>query len=404
MSVQSQIDSVAIPAGEADYLAKLLRRRWLMLAIARGLGFVGKMRSKPIPAGERKFVLHHAQIKEALSRDADFLIAASYEHEMALTNGPFVLGMDRGPQLSAESHALYKALGAVDLKAVTARAGAEAEALLAKLGADFDAVQDYIWPICGSTAQHLFGLSHIDPALFRHVARAIFYHVFYDAKKSKAVAARAEVAGSMMKGWIDAEVAKRRKAGPKFYGDDYLGQLLRNDNADDHMIQRTVGGMLIGSIDTISGVAARIIAQLPGHPKLRQRMTEVLHNPAKLNGYCLEAHRLWAQTPLVTRRAAHDTKLGDLDIKKGDALLLMTQAGMFDSAAFHHPTELRPDRPLTSYLHYGGGVHACSGAALSNAQVPMLVGKLLERGFRATGKLKWAGPFPNSLPVTVDRN
>jgi cytochrome P450 len=85
-------------------------------------------------------------------------------------------------------------------------------------------------------------------------------------------------------------------------------------------------------------------------------------------------------------------------------VMLMTHAGMFDAEIFQRPTELRADRPATSYLHYGAGIHACAGAALSNLQVPMLVRKLLERDFRATGKLNWSGPFPNSLPVTVEAN
>ncbi len=405
MSNATQIESVLTPEGSGGLLAIFLRSRWLMLALARMLTFIGKLRMKPFPFGTKIIaVVHHDQVVNALRRDADFLISPSYNEAMACTNGPFVLAMDRCPQLSAESHALYMALGQIDMKALSARAAKEGERLLECGGNGFDAVQDFIWPVCGYTAQFLFGLSHIDPSLFRHVARAIFFHVFYNAGNKSDVRDRAITAGKILGDWLDHEIARRRKAGPTQYGEDYMGQLLKMPGLDDNQIRRTMGGLLVGSVDTISGITSRILAQIDRDPKLRKRMMDVIDKKDIFNGYCLEAQRLWPQTPLISRTAANDTKLADYDVKAGKKLLLLTHAAMFDPKAFQSPTDFRPDRPMTSYLHYGGGVHACSGAAMSNLQVPMMVRKLLQRNYRTIGKMKWAGPFPNHLPIAFDRN
>ncbi len=397
------IDSVRTPEGGGDFMAFMLRNRPVILGIARALAFVGKVWPKPIPAGKRIIITRHADALEALLRDTDFLASASYEQEIGRTNGPFVLSMDRGPKLSHESRSLYGALAKFDIKALSEQSAREADRILDASDGSLDAVQDYLWPVCGMTTQLMFGLSHVDPSLFRHVSRAIFYHIFLELRKKPDVQLRAVTAGKMLKAWLADEIARRRAAGQAHYHDDFMGLLMRDPALDDDAIRRTLGGVLVGSIDTINGVAARILALMDHHKKLRQRALENIDRPKILNGYCQEAHRLWAQTPLMSRRAARATKLNTIEINEGDTLMIFTHAAMFDAKAFNTPTALRPDRPAGTYLHFGSGVHACAGRALSDLQIPMLVGKLLARNYRVTGRMKWAGPFPNSLPISFDR-
>jgi cytochrome P450 len=402
--IQRQIDLISTPDGGGDWMASLLRNRPLLLGIARLLAFVGKIWPKPIVFRSKIIVTKHAQIIEALGRDTDFLASQSYQEAIARTNGPFVLAMDRGPQLSHESKALYSALAKFDIHALAERASTEADRLLKESDGKLDAVQDYIWPVCGFTAQSMFGLPHIDPVLFRQASRSIFYHIFLEAKKSPAVEKRAVEAGKLLKIWLADEIGRRRAAGQAHYGTDYMGLLMEDKSLDDDAVRRTIGGILVGSIDTIGGAAARVLALLGLHKKLRQRTIENLQRPAILNSYCREALRLWAPAMLMARRAAYATKLAKTEVNEGDTLLLFTQAAMFDADAFNDPTALRPDRPTSAYLHFGSGVHACAGRSLSDVQIPMLVGKLLARDFRLAGRLSWAGPFPNRLPITLDRN
>lgn len=382
-------------------MAFLLKRRWLMVGLARALAVLGRLRPKPIKVGSLVLVTRHAHVVDALRRDTDFLAGDSYRDEIERTNGPFVLGMDRGPQLSRESLALYSALGRYDLKQLAVDAKKEAQKLLETLGSDFDAVQDFVWPVCGWTTQRMFGLGGVDPLLFRHVSRSIFYHVFLDVAKSSAVRERAIAAGELLKSWLSEEIARRRASGSSQFGSDFMGLLMADATLDDDAIRRTLGGVLVGSIDTINGVAARVLTIVDRSPKLRQRMIGALQRPVQFNGYCLEAHRHWAQTPMIVRRALRPTQLGGTSINAGDRLFLFTHAAMFDAGAFNNPLHFRPDRPATSYLHYGGGVHACAGRALADMQVPMLVQAFLERDFRISGRMKWAGPFPDRLRVEL---
>jgi hypothetical protein len=142
--IQRQIDLISTPDGGGDWMASLLRNRPLLLGIARLLAFVGKIWPKPIVFRSKIIVTKHAQIIEALGRDTDFLASQSYQEAIARTNGPFVLAMDRGPQLSHESKALYSALAKFDIHALAERASTEADRLLKESDGKLDAVQDYI--------------------------------------------------------------------------------------------------------------------------------------------------------------------------------------------------------------------------------------------------------------------
>ncbi len=60
-----------------------------------------------------------------------------------------------------------------------------------------------------------------------------------------------------MGGWLADEITRRRDAGET--GDDMMGQLLSQDIVDDDGARRTLGGMLVGSIDTTATCVAKIV-------------------------------------------------------------------------------------------------------------------------------------------------
>jgi cytochrome P450 len=116
-----------------------------------------------------------------------------------------------------------------------------------------------------------------------------------------------------------------------------------------------------------------------------------------MRGWCWEALRRWPHNPLVLRQALRDAQLGGVAVPAGAQVFAWTQAAMQDPDAFPFPGEMRPDRPPRAYLHFGGGLHPCAGRSVNDWQIPMLVGKLLERGLGHTEAIAWAGPFPNHL-------
>jgi cytochrome P450 len=355
----------------------------------------------PVRFGNTVIVARHANVMEVLHRDLDFLIAPVNEKRVVEVNGPFILGMDRGAALVLERGALYQALAEVDLATIRCAVDEEAKKRIASAGEEIDVVDAYARPIAAHTATALFGIRGSDEQTFMDVARAIFGHVFLNLSGDEAIRQRALKAAGLMQAWFNDEIGRRRSAGD--LGDDMMGALMKAGTLDDDGVRRTLGGMLVGSIDTTASSVAKIIVMISKDAALARSVAADVNDDARLAGWCREALRRWPHNPILLRQAAGGTSLAAVEIQKGDRVLAWTQAAMLDKEAFPDPQHLRPDRPVAAYLHFGGGLHPCAGRAVNAFQIPALVGGLVRRGIKSIGTMQWAGPFPAHLPLRFER-
>jgi len=364
---------------------------------------IGRVLGKPLRIGRRVIAVRHAHVTDLLRRDGEFGIAPINKDKIeAVNGGPFVLGMDRSEVLERERRALYAALAATDFTMLKTelQSGVAARLRASAPGAPLDVVSDYARPLATRTAQLLFGVSGPDDDFFMEVARSIFGHTFLNIGNDAAIRDRAIKAGAFMQQWLTEEIARRRAAGE--LKADMMGMLLRQEILDDDGVRRTLGGMLVGSIDTTTSCVAKIVKVASGDPALYAAMVRDRNDLQRLNGWCNEALRRWPHNPIVLRQGLCDADLGGCAVRAGDTVLAWTQAAMLDPAIFPEPERLRPDREPASYLHLGGGVHPCAGRAVNRFQIPMLVAGLLDRGFGRVGAVGWAGPFPNRLIATLN--
>jgi cytochrome P450 len=394
---------VATPTGAGGLLARLFSGPRLPALAARIGAATASALGRPIRVGSRVIAARHADVTEALARDLDFRIAPINATRIEAVNGPFVLGMDRGCTLARERAALYRALAQVDFTTIRAAVGVNAAQRLdaAAASGTIDVVGDYARPIAAETAHALFGIRGMNETLFMDVARAIFAHTFLNLSDDKVVEARALRAAPLMHGWFADEIARRRAAG--LTGPDMMGALMRDTTIDDDGVRRTLGGMLVGSIDTTASAVAKIVSTIGRDRTLAARVAADAADETRLDGWCLEALRRWPHNPIVLRQAENPTTFGSVAVQAGDQVVVWTQAAMLDASVFPSPGELRPDRPAARYLHFGGGLHPCAGRVVNDFQIPMLVGALFARGVTSVGRVGWAGPFPNHLSVHMKR-
>ncbi len=389
---------LATPPGKPPGAAGLLCLRVLPLIAARVGAVLANLWGKPFRFGNLLIAARHRDVCEVLSRDLDFIIKPVNAERFDEIGYHFILGMDRSAELIGERHALYGALAAVDMTPLKQAVAAEIGTRLATHATSIDIVEDYARPIAAATARGLFGIAPADNALFMDAARAVFDHCFLNLTGDKAVLARAKVAAGLMSGWFDEEIARRRAAGD--LGGDMMGQLLTLGVSDD-LTRRTLGGMLVGSIDTTATVVAKVITVMMGDALLLALATRDRGNVERLQGWCQDALRRWPQTPVLGRAVAADATLAGVVAPAGSRVILWTQAAMYDASAFPDPERMRRDRPSVDYLHLGGGLHPCAGRAINAWQIPMLVAGLLERRPTHMGALEWAGPFPAHLPLRL---
>jgi cytochrome P450 len=361
----------------------------------------GRLSPKPIRIGNRVIAVRHRDVVEVLGRDLDFRIAPINAARIDQVNGPFILGMDRGDHNQLERHALYAALATVDLPAIRGAAADAADSFLGEAADSIDVVGGYARRVAGRTAARLFGVTGPDEVTFLEVARAVFAHTFLNIGGDKAIEARAVEASALMRAWLTTEIARRRSDGA--LGDDLTGALMRRNELDDDAVRRLLGGMLVGAVDTTASSVAKIVVVFSRDKRLMTSARRDAGDIGRTRAWCFEALRRWPHNPIVLRQAAADTTLAGAKTPAGAQVIAWTQAAMQDAAAFPDPKQSRPDRDVAAYLHFGGGLHPCAGRAINDVQIPMLVGKLLARGIRSVGAVKWAGPFPDHLAVMLER-
>ncbi len=142
-------------------------------------------------------------------------------------SGPFVLGLDRGPQFARERRQMYESVARIDSDGLRAHISREADQILDTAVATsgrIDVAYGYAHPIAARTAAHLFGIPGPTEADLMRVCRALFRFSFLANPGETEVEARAGRAAAELRTWMTDEIAHRRRDGITM--DDVLGRLL----------------------------------------------------------------------------------------------------------------------------------------------------------------------------------
>lgn len=355
--------------------------------------------------GDLVFVTHWQDVYDVLHRDEDFLIAPVNGERIAAVSGPFILGMDRSPELFRQRECVYNAMRDADFQligdALTAGiAGCLEDAR--RNGGKIDVVNGYARRVAGRTACAYFGVSGPDEANTLRVMRAIFYETFLNVGNDADVRRAGIAAGRELSAWLAAQVERRRKSG--VLGNDVLGRLMHHAPAsgfDDVAVRWMLSGLIVGAVDTTATVTANIVKEIAGDPQLQASMRRDLDNPDALRGWCWEALRRRPHNPVVLRSAGPSAQVAGRAVKPGSKVYAVTLAAMQDPAAFPDPKLARPDRAGNLYMHFGHGLHECAGRQINARQIPALVGALVREGISEAGGIRFDGPFPDELVVRL---
>ncbi len=395
------IKDIKTPENGGGIMAFLLRNRTVNALLSFGLAraFGRRKGAVRIPFTKTLLAIKHCDVTDVFNRDTDFLIAPTNSRRFAEVDNPFILAMDRGPELSSEHRAMYCAFARVDCKTLMHCAESDAETIL-QGQTRIDAVSDYVWTICTRNAQRLFGLNHANPIILRECSRSLFAHIFFNANNDPEITKRAQSAAVLVGEWFREEIIHRHNTG--ILGDDFMGQMMRDPHNNHDMIKRCLLATLVGSIDTVTSSTAKILNVIDERPDLRRRMLISIDDQQMLSNYCKEALRFWPHSPFLARQVAGDTNIGKVAARAGEKVIVMTAAAMFDPAQFPEPKCIRTDRLNTSYFHFGHGIHECTGRAISHQLIPILIRSLLKRDYKITSDMHWAGPFPTRLPIYLN--
>jgi cytochrome P450 len=345
------------------------------------------------------------EVCEVLERDNDFRIGPINKTRIEAVSGPFILGMDRCPALYAQREVVYGALHTMDWTAARAVLRDEPPRLVAEAAERYgciDVVNGYARLVAARTAKAVFGIAGPTEHDLMRVARAVFQETFLNLTDDATVRDTGVAAGRQLSAWIADEVARRQAVGQA--GSDVLGRLMTlqpESPLGPENVSWMLGGLLVGAIDTTATAVANIVAEMIEDPDTAQAMAADIGDDRRFLGWCYELLRRRPHNPIVLRRTENATTLGDKAIAAGTTVIAVTIAGMQDAGAYPCPKQAIPTRPLGNYLHFGHGLHLCSGINLNGVQIPALVRELARYGVKKHSKLRTRGPFPDEFVVSL---
>jgi mycocyclosin synthase len=157
---------------------------------------------------------------------------------------------------------------------------------------------------------------------------------------------------------------------------------LRRDPDYAHLTDEmlaTVGVTMFGAgVISTSAFLTMAIFSLIQHPEVR---AELRADPSRIPAAVDELLRINLSIgDGLPRLAVEDVTLGDVEVKKGELVLVLVEGANFDPEVFTDPHTMDIDREnSTAHLSFGGGQHYCPATALGKKHTEIAVETLLER-------------------------
>jgi cytochrome P450 len=196
------------------------------------------------------------------------------------------------------------------------------------------------------------------------------------------------------------EVERRRTEG---YRDDLLSVIMQGQvdgqPLSDDLINSYAFLMLIGGMDTTSGLTGNALVQLLRHPELRERL---INDPDILPSATEEFLR--HDTPAQTqgRVVKRDCVFKGQQLQEGDHVLLVHAAANRDPKVFPDPDRIDFDRKANRQIAFGVGPHRCLGANHARVMFEVMISEILQRlpDFTLAGEIEY---FPDAGDVFAVR-
>ena len=189
---------------------------------------------------------------------------------------------------------------------------------------------------------------------------------------------KAAVAGMEMFGEIAKHIELRRREG---LGDDLFSDILRGTldgkPLDDTQITMYGFLMMLGGMDTTSGLTGNVLLALCEEPGLRKQLVA---DPDLVTKGTDEFIRFFTPTLGLARTVSRDTEFHGENLRQGDRAILMWAAANRDPAVFEEPETFDLHRAnARKHMAFGVGIHRCLGSHFARMMFQVMIEQVLER-------------------------
>jgi cytochrome P450 len=189
---------------------------------------------------------------------------------------------------------------------------------------------------------------------------------------------KAGAAGMEMFGEIAKQLQERRAKG---LGDDLFSDIVRGTldgkPLDDTQITMYGVLMMLGGMDTTSGMTGNVLLRLCQEPQLRKQL---LDDPGLISGSTDEFLRTCTPTLGLARTVSRDAEFHGQQLREGDRAILMWAAANRDPEVFPDPDALDLHRAnARKHMAFGVGIHRCLGSHFAKMMFQVMLGQILDR-------------------------
>ncbi len=243
----------------------------------------------------------------------------------------------------------------------------------------FDVIDDLAYPLPVAVICRLLGVPLKDEPEFSRasalLAQALDPFFTVTGQPSEGVDERIG-AGQWLRRYLRGLIDQRRSQP----GDDLMSRLIAVEESGDQLsedeIVSTCSLLLIAGHETTVNLIANAILAMLRHPAQWSALgADADRAPAVIE----ETLRYDPPVQLVARIAADDMAIGDTQIIKGDAMLLLLAAAQHDAGEFERPETFDPDRNTFRHLAFGRGLHYCLGAPLARLEAAVALSAVTAR-------------------------
>lgn len=359
--------------------------------------------------GSRTFLFRDADIREVLERDKEFTLRQINFENINRHIGPFILGMDDGETYQKDTQVLRSVVRRDDSKRIREFVRRTSDELLDGVSGEFDMVSDFTRLLPLKMVGDYFGVPGPNAADMYRWNRTLFWDVFLELGDNPELRARANKCAEEMAAYLDGLIAELKSVlnGGGRLADNLLTRLLAlqqstHKELSDAWIRGNLSGIFLGALEPTNKSVVNILGQLVHRPKVFEAAQKAAmeNDMKKVAGYAWEALRFHPNAPALIRYAEKEQKIGGGDrkertIRAGKSLFLMTLSAMFDARAVEQPKKFDSNRPFSTYLYFGHGLHTCYGNHVNFVAIPEMVAAVLRRpGLKPLGgKVIPEGPF-----------
>lgn len=239
-----------------------------------------------------------------------------------------------------------------------------------------DLVEALCRPVTSLVICELLGVPYRDRELFQSTSGAMA-----DWKSSLA---EREAADATLRAYLSDFVAAKVKEAEEpgaVPGDHLIGRVIAKNQEKRVLQQEDIAALCLSLLSAGHETTANVISLgtvlLLENP---EQLATIRADPARTPGAVEEILRHTSITdPSGLRVALADIEVGDMVVRKGDAVVVSTAAANWDDSVFAHPEKLDFNRDARHQLAFGYGIHRCIAQNLARLELEIVFNTLFAR-------------------------